>query len=44
MVKIFETTEKSRPAMMDSLHQEQQLGGSSGICNWHSKLTVATAK
>jgi len=44
MVKIFETPETLELAMMDGLHEEQQLGRSSGICNWHRKSTVATAE
>src|SRR5712692_5534575 len=44
MVKIFEAPAPVGPAMMDSLHEGQQVGAAAGICNWAGKPTIAAAE
>src|SRR5437667_9709757 len=43
-VKIFQGTEGVEFAMMDSLHGEQKMGASAGICNRARKPTVAVTE
>src|SRR5215831_8176453 len=41
MVKILEQPENQKSAMMDSRHEGQSVGSSSGVCNWAGEPGVA---